>query len=182
MVTLIYNFFKDESGSESAEMAILLPIILLVVMFITDRFIQYEGLTTTTVASNEALRAAIVQTNSTDAQEVAKSTLVDRFNQSGVGWCSGESNSGCATWNVTSGTTTTNQSTFKNNKNKNFLFSVQGDWCNGGSGHSVTLGVRTHKSSLFPSYENFRSLMSGGPIYHTHTYIIKALIESDTRC
>jgi len=179
---LIVNFLKDEKGSESAEMAILLPIILLVVMFITDRFIQYEGLTTTTVAANEALRAAVVQTNAEDAKQVAQDTLVNRFNQSGIGWCSGNGNNSCATWTVSSGKTTTSKSAFKNDKGKNFLFAVDGDWCNGGSGHSVTLGVRTHKSSLFPSYENFRSLMSGGPIYHTHTYIIKALIESDTRC
>lgn len=178
---MILNFLKDEHGSESAEMAILLPIILLVVMFITDRFIQYEGLTTTTVAANEALRAAVVQTNESDARETAQNTLIDRFSQNGVGWCSGNSNNSCTTWNV-SGKTTSSVSTFKNNKGKNFLFAVNGDWCNGGGDHYVTLGVRTHKSSLFPSYENFRSLMSGGPIYHTHTYIIKALIESDTRC
>lgn len=40
---MLKNFFKDEEGSEAVQMAILLPIILLLVMFITDRFIQYEG-------------------------------------------------------------------------------------------------------------------------------------------
>ena len=86
---MLKKFFKDEEGSEAVQMAILLPIILLLVMFITDRFIQYEGLTTTTVASNEALRAAVVQTSKEDAKNVIKDTLENRFSEGGIGWCSG---------------------------------------------------------------------------------------------
>ena len=78
---MLKNFFKDEEGSEAVQMAILLPIILLLVMFITDRFIQYEGLTTTTVASNEALRAAVVQTNKEDSKNIIKDTLENRFSE-----------------------------------------------------------------------------------------------------
>ena len=171
---MLKNFFKDEEGSEAVQMAILLPIILLLVMFITDRFIQYEGLTTTTVASNEALRAAVVQTNKEDAKNIIKDTLENRFSEGGIGWCSGSDLNHCVNWKASN--TTGSISSFKNNSNYQLAVQLDGEW---EKGSYLTLGVRTHKASSIPSYSNFRRLLSGGPIYHTHTYVIKALVEGE---
>lgn len=174
----ITAFLKEEDGSEAVQMAILLPIILLLVMFITDRFIQYEGLTSTTVAANEALRSAVVQSNQTDAKNVIKDILNDRLKDNGMGWCSGNDVSRCVNWQYAN--TTSSESSFKSGKSYRVLFSVSGNWCNG---NYVTLGVRAHKASLFPSWSSFRELLtSGGPIYHTHTYVITAKIEGGTKC
>lgn len=172
------QFLKDENGSEAVQMAILLPIILLLVMFITDRFIQYEGLTSTTVAANEALRSAVVQSNQDDAKNTVKDILNDRLKDNGMGWCYGNDINACTNWEYAN--MTSNESTFRSSKSYRVLFHTSGNWCNG---NYLTLGVRAHKASLFPSWSSFRELLtSGGPIYHTHTYVITAKIEGDTAC
>lgn len=172
---MLKTFFKDEKGSEAVQMAILLPIILLLAMFVTDRFIQYEGLTTTTVAANEALRAAVVQSNPEDAKNVIKSTLQDRLSEGGIGWCSGNDVNACVDWSPSN--TTGSISTFNKNDAYRVGIQIDGPW---EKGSYITLGVRTHKASLFPSYSSFRRLITeGGPIYHTHSYVIKAMVEGE---
>ena len=172
-------FIHDESGNSSVEMAILFPIIMLVVMFITDRFIVYEGLTATTTSVNEAIRYAIVQDDADDARTIVEDTLEERFAEQKMGWCLGDDVSKCKPWKA-NGIERRRQS-FESSKNSNLYIEVSDDeWC---YGHYITVGVRAHKASLFPSYENFRRLLTeGGPIFHTHKYVIKARIESSKEC
>lgn len=192
----LISLAKDEDGSESVEMAILLPIMLLLVAFITDRFILYEGLTATTVAANEALRAAVVQDNYDDAKKVALEVLNDRLGNtkygassgsgSNMGWCSGNNLTGCQLWKASSLSTASAAQTNRNIKAGITLATDVGGlnktntWCNG---HYLVLTIRTHKASLIPSYESFQKLVfSGGPIYHVHTYTIVARVEGETHC
>lgn len=171
---------KEENGDESVQMVILLPIILFVVMFIMDVFIQYEGLTCTTVSTNEALRMGVVQEGKEDAKNEIVSVLEDRFSAQAMGWCATDDVSRCIEWKA-SGGITENVETFNHNSNMKLLVDVSNNnWCNG---NYLTVGVRVHKASLLPSYSNFRRLITqGGPIYHTHKYIIKGRIESENLC
>lgn len=175
----IRNHIMNEDGNSSVEMAILFPIIILVVMYITDRFIIYEGLTATSITVNEAVRYAIVQDDKSDAESIVKETLEDRFANQKMGWCLGDDISRCQAWKA--GTVTRDQSAFESTQSANLFIDVSDDeWC---YGHYVTVGVRAHKASLIPSYENFRRLLTeGGPIFHTHKYTIKARIESSKEC
>lgn len=173
------RFLKSENGDEAVELAVLFPIILLIVGFIIDRFVQYEGVTAVSTAANEALRYAIVEDTASSAEKVVKETLTDRLDSSGMGWCTNNKNSSCVKWDKQI-TQTSNVSTFKNNKKYNLLFSVEKGWCDGGY---VKVGVRAHKSSIFPSYESFQNLVKkGGPVYHQHTYIITGRVESNNKC
>lgn len=175
----IQKFHQDENGSESVEMAVLFPILLLLVGFIIDRFIQYEGLTMLSSAANEAIRSAVIADSEDDASKRIKEILSDRLKTSNMGWCSGETNNTCKAWgdDVSS---VKDRSQFESNKQDKLLITTDKGWCNGSY---ITLGVRAHKSSIMPSYESFKRLLTtGGPIYHQHTYIIKARVESKDKC
>ena len=176
----INHFIKDESGNEAVELAVLFPIILLIVGFILDRFIQYEGVTSVTSATNEAMRYAIVADGPSEAKDILSTTLGDRFKASGLAWCTGNDSSSCDYWknNIN---VTTNEESFKSNPKSNLLIEIDDKgWC---LDSYITVGVRAHKASVFPSYESFQHLMKeGGPIYHTHTYIITARIETNNVC
>lgn len=176
----IRNLLIEEEGNESVELAVLFPIILLVVGFIMDRFIQYEGVTAVSSAANEAIRYSVVAENKSEAQKVIKETLTDRMASSALGWCSGADNNTCRKWGPQI-SVTDDTSTFQSNKGMQTLIKIdKKGWCNGSY---ITLGVRAHKSSIFPSYESFRNLIkNGGPIYHQHTYIVTARIESNKKC
>lgn len=174
------EFIQNEDGNESVELAVLFPIILLIVGFIMDRFIQYEGVTAVSSAANEAIRYSVVAENQSEAIKVVKDTLSDRTKSSGLGWCMGNDNNSCRQWG-TSISQTSDIGTFNSNKKVQLLVNVDSKgWCNGSY---IKVGVRAHKSSIFPSYESFRQLIkSGGPIYHQHTYIITARVESNKKC
>lgn len=175
------QLLQDESGSETVELAVLFPIILLVCMFITDRFIMYEGLTATSSAGNEAIRYSVVAENRAEAETIIKETLSDRLKANGLGWCAnGDNMQSCTQWG-TNISQTNDVNDFNRNRNIKLLVNVDNNkWCNGSY---ITVGVRAHKASLLPSYENFRRLITnGGPIYHTHSYVIKARVESSEKC
>lgn len=175
----IKEFILNEDGNESVEMAILFPIVLIIVGFIMDRFIQYEGVTAVSSAANEAIRYAIVEKNNSDGKDVALETLKDRMQSSKLGWCKSNDNSTCKQWKSTV-KQTSKRADFEKDNSYQFLFTTDKGWCNGSY---LTLGVRAHKSSIMPSYESFRQLITkGGPIYHQHTYIITARVESNKKC
>jgi len=173
------EFLFDERGNSAVEMAILFPIIMLVVMFITDRFILYEGLTATTTSVNEAIRYAIVQDNADDARTIIEDTLEERLAAQHMGWCIGDNITQCKAWEANG--FERRENVFDATPTSNLYIEITNDeWC---YGHYITVGVRAHKASLFPSYENFRRLFTdGGPIFHTHKYTIKARIESSREC
>lgn len=177
---LIIKFLKNEDGDEAVELAVLFPIILLIVGFIVDRFIQYEGVTAVSSAANEAIRYAVVAENPNEAEEIIKETLKDRMDSSKLGWCAGKENNSCNKWG-TNITETNDINAF--NANKKMQLSIDIDekgWCNGSY---MKLGVRAHKSSIIPSYESFQNLIrQGGPIYHQHSYVVTARIESNEKC
>jgi len=176
----VKKFLMNEDGNESVEMAVLFPIILIIVGFIMDRFIQYEGVTAVSSAANEAIRYSVVAENQSEATQVIKETITDRMDSSSLGWCNGNENNTCVKWG--SGIRQTNdEGEFNSNKRMNLLIHVdEKGWCNGSY---IKVGLRAHKSSIFPSYESFRHLVkSGGPIYHQHSYIVTARIESNTKC
>ncbi len=174
----IKDFIYEEDGNESVEFAVIFPVLLLIIGFMIDRFIQYEGLTSLTAAANEAVRSAVVAETEGEAAERIRETLEDRLATSGMGWCAGDENDTCASWDGSSAVS--DRSSFEGDNSSRLLISVDNGWC---SGSYITVGVRAHKSSLFPSFENFRHMMkSGGPVYHTHTYIIKARVESKEKC
>lgn len=179
-ITSTLQFLQNEDGDEAVEMAVLFPIILLIVGFIIDRFVQYEGVTAVSSAANEAIRYAVVEDNKSAAIKTITETLSDRMESSGLGWCTGNGNNSCKKWkdNIR---ITDNVSTFKSNKNINLLVNVDNKgWCDGSY---IRVGVRAHKSSIFPSYESFQNLVKkGGPVFHQHSYIITARVESNRKC
>ena len=176
----VNEFLENEDGNESVELAVLFPIILLIVGFVMDRFIQYEGVTAVSSAANEAIRYSVVAENTKEATKVIQETLSDRMKSSSLGWCTNKNNSSCRQWG-TSINSTNDEAKFKKDKTKQLLVKVdKKGWCNGSY---ITVGVRAHKSSIFPSYESFQRLIrKGGPVYHQHTYIIKARVESNKKC
>lgn len=175
----VLRFIKEEDGNEAVEMAVLFPIILLIVGFIIDRFIQYEGLTALSTAANEAIRSAVVAENEDEAVHRIEETLSDRLKTSDMGWCAGNDNSSCHEWGDEI-TVVKDRSAFESGTTSKLLVVTDKGWCNGSY---ITVGVRAHKSSVFPSYESFRTLLSsGGPIYHQHTYIITARVEAKDKC
>lgn len=95
---IISEIIFNEDGNEAVQMACLMPIILLVVAFMQDRFLIGEGAIYTSTAANEAIRAAAVQKTDKDARKVALETLTDRLQSTGMGWCSGGSVNGCYQW------------------------------------------------------------------------------------
>lgn len=176
----IIRFLKGKRGDEAVQMAILFPILLLIIAFMTDRFIQYEGITATASSANEALRFAVVAKSADEAFDIGRNTLEDRLTANKIGWCINPDDvQNCRSW---SGSSYTKDVSKFNRKgaSEQYLFSIDGDgeWCNG---NNLTIGVRAHKSSLLPSFSNFRQLMNG-PVYHTHTYVIRARIESNKLC
>lgn len=175
----IHTFIKNEKASEAVEMAVLFPILLIMVGFIVDQFLSYDGRTSIAAAGNEAIRAAVVEKTKEEGIEAAEEKLTQQMKSSKLAWCTSKSNRDCKAWGD-SINKTDDKETFENDKTKNFLFLVDTGWCDGGY---LTLGVRAHKSSVFPSYESFKRLVSsGGTIYHTHTYIITARVESSEEC
>lgn len=176
----IKEFIKNEEGNEAVQMAVLFPIILLIVGFIMDRFIQYEGVTAVSSAANEAIRYSVVAENETEAIQIIEDTLSDRMDSSALGWCNGTDNNSCTSWGSAI-TMTDDKNVFNSNKSMRLLVDVnEKGWCNGSY---ITVGVRAHKSSIMPSYESFKQLIqSGGPIYHQHSYIITARVESNEKC
>lgn len=175
----IHRFIKGERASEAVELAVLFPILLLLVGFIMDQFISYDGKTSIAAAGNEAIRAAVVEESKDDAIKTAKEKLTEQTKSSKLAWCTSSSTKSCVAWGD-SIHMTDNKDDFESDKSKNMLFMVDTGWCDGGY---VTLGVRAHKSSVFPSYESFRRMVSNGNgIFHTHTYIITARVESSETC
>lgn len=182
-VNRVKDFILQEDGNESVELAVLFPIILLIVGFIIDRFIQYEGVTAVSSAANEAIRYAVVAETREEANNIIKETLSDRMDSSKLGWCRlgylGD-NAPCMQWDFAGISTTNDRDEFESNINRKLLITDSKGWCNGSY---LTLGVRAHKASVFPSYESFRKLLTnGGPIYHKHTYIVTARVESNKKC
>lgn len=171
-------FIADESGAESTEMAILLPIVLLLVAFIVDRFLWYEGQSTVVIAANEALRAAIIQESPSEARAVARQYLEDRFSRDAgkMGICSGNE-VGCTAWKGK------NSQFFKLtvvDNNGRPVSNERNAWDSRKKTH-VQLYVRAHKASLLPSFKRFRTAFADArsrrTIYHDHTYTIKARVE-----
>ena len=174
------HFLKDEDGSEAVELAVLFPVILMLVGFIIDRFIQYEGIDALSQAANEAIRTAIVAENEDEAVQRIKETLTDRLDSLDMGWCTGTDNDSCKEWGADDATVVSDQTAFETNQSAKLFVTTDKGWCNGSY---LTLGVRAHKSSVFPSFETFRvALANGGPVFHQHTYIIKARVETNTKC
>lgn len=175
----IRTFIKGERASEAVEMAVLFPILLLMVGFIIDQFITYDGKISIAAAGNEAIRAAVVEDSKEEGLKTAKETLSNTLKASQMGWCTSKKSDSCVQWSENI-ETTDNKSSFDNDDSKNLMFLVDKGWCSGGY---LTLEVRAHKSSLFPSFESFRKMATkGGKVYHTHTYMITARIESNEVC
>lgn len=174
----IQKFIKGDRASEAIEMAVLFPILLLMVGFIIDQFITYEAVTSITVAANEAIRVAVVEDTEEDGLEQAKERLNATLKASKLGWCTGTTNDGCGSWKDHINQTE-DADTFDTDKNTNLLWKVETGWCDGGY---VTLGVRAHKSSLFPAFKSFSQLSNRGTIFHVHSYVITARVESNEDC
>lgn len=171
--------WKNEGGNEAIEMACLMPILLLVIAFIFDRFIIWEGTMYTAYAGNEAIRAAAVQSDFKKAESTALDTLSERFESTGMGWCTAKDVGTCIDWsNGASMSDATDK--FDGNKSIRAAMSTSKGWCNGSY---LNLYVRAHKASLLPSYSTLRHLLKdGAPIYHEHVYKVKARVESSTMC
>ena len=173
------TFIKGERASEAVEMAVMFPILLLMVGFIIDQFITYDGKTSIVAAGNEAIRAAVIEETKEDGLKAAEEKLSQTLKASKLAWCTSKNTSSCTQWSENI-ETTDNKNTFEKDDSKNLMFLVDKGWCSGGY---LTLAVRAHKSSLFPSFESFRKLATrGGAVYHTHTYMITARIESNEVC
>lgn len=169
----------NEDGNEAIQMACLMPILLLVIAFIFDRFIVWEGTMYTAYAANEAIRTAAVQSDIDKAKSAALDTLSERFESTGMGWCTATDASDCVSWSD-GATMSDSTENFDSTESIRAAMSTTEGWCNGSY---LKLYVRAHKASLMPSYSTLRNLLkNGGPIYHTHTYKVKARVESSTVC
>ena len=176
--SLLRPFF-DESGSSSIEMAILTPIFLILVAFWTDRQIIHEGAYSIQVAANQAIRTAAIQETEKDAKKVAKEILSDQFKQTGMGWCENSDTNSCKHWGEVADIGD-NTKRFNRVKTEKAAMSTSKGWCNGSY---ITLGVRAHKGSLLPSYSSLRKLLkNGGAVYHEHTFMVKARVETNKTC
>ncbi|MFR1685942.1 MAG: TadE/TadG family type IV pilus assembly protein [Massilimicrobiota timonensis] len=78
------DFFCDESGSTSAEVALLFPFILAIIMFALYINMFYESKIATSIGANEALRYAVTQTNYADAKSIANSRLQNVYRQHNI--------------------------------------------------------------------------------------------------
>lgn len=78
------DFFYDESGSTSAEVALLFPFILAIIMFALYINMFYESKIATSIGANEALRYAVTQTNYADAKSIANSRLQNVYRQHNI--------------------------------------------------------------------------------------------------
>lgn len=78
------DFFSDESGSTSAEVALLFPFILAIIMFALYINMFYESKIATSIGANEALRYAVTQTNYADAKTIANSRLQNVYRQHNI--------------------------------------------------------------------------------------------------
>lgn len=78
------EFFSDESGSTSAEVALLFPFILAIIMFALYINMFYESKIATSIGANEALRYAVTQTNYADAKSIANSRLQNVYRQHNI--------------------------------------------------------------------------------------------------
>ena len=75
------DFFSDESGSTSAEVALLFPFILAIIMFALYINMFYESKIATSIGANEALRYAVTQTNYADVKSIANSRFQNVYRQ-----------------------------------------------------------------------------------------------------
>ena len=78
------RFWKDETGNQAVQMACLTPILLILIAFIFDRFIIYEGVTAVSYAGNEALRIAVIKPDEGAAKQSVLATLSDRLDATGM--------------------------------------------------------------------------------------------------
>lgn len=78
------DFFSDESGSTSAEVALLFPFILAIIMFALYINMFYESKIATSIGANEALRYTVTQTNYADAKSIANSRLQNVYRQHNI--------------------------------------------------------------------------------------------------
>ena len=180
MLKSFLEFLDDDSGNYTVELSVLFPIIVIIAMFFVDNNLYYDGLIMTATSTNEALRYAITANDEEEAISIIKETLSERLRQAKVGWCSSEGTAHCSQYKNAI-RMTTSPSAFNGNENYNLLVHVDdAGWCNGSY---ITVGVRSHKASLIPSFSTFRRLVSkGGSIYHQYTYTFKARIESNDKC
>lgn len=180
MIDNFIQFLKNDEGNYSVELSILFPIIVLIAMFFVDNNLYYDGLIMTATSTNEALRYAITANNEDEAASVIKETLSNRLQQAKVGWCTSEGTAHCSQYKNAI-RMTNNISAFNSNESYNLLVHVDdAGWCNGSY---ITVGVRSHKASLIPSFSTFRRVISrGGSIYHQYTYTFKARVESNIKC
>lgn len=78
------EFLTDNSGSASAEVALLFPFILAIIMFALYINMFYESKIATSIGANEALRYAVTQTNYSDAKSIATNRLQNVYKQHGI--------------------------------------------------------------------------------------------------
>ena len=78
------DLLLDESGSTSAEVAMLFPFILAIIMFALYINMFYESKIATSIGANEALRYAVTQTNYSSAKNIANSRLQNVYRQHGI--------------------------------------------------------------------------------------------------
>lgn len=170
----LWTLLKEEDGDTALETAILLPAFFILFGFMQNSFLHYEGLNAVTLAANEAMRYAITAESEELAQQRVIETLTDRLKTTNMGWCAGDA---CTWWSAD--TLASDEAAFENSDDQKLLLVTDKGWCDGST---ITLGVRAHKSSLFPDFKSFRNAVLGKPIYQTFTYTISARVEGRAKC
>ena len=157
------SLHNDERGDYAVELACMFPIIMFIAMMLVDNNIRYQAKIDMSVAVSTALRTAVTDENYETAKNTIKTVLTERFKQDKIGWCSGGT---CDYWSA-------------NSSNLKIELDEKG-WCNGAN---ISVTVVGHKASPLPVYKSFKSFVTGGDLYQTHTYgPIKARVESNTPC
>lgn len=189
ITNIIKNFKNDKKGDLAVELAVLFPVILLVIAFVVNQFMYYDGITSLTTIANEASRYAAVADDETAANENVKTLLSGndgRLASSKLGWCDGVSS--CQAWNQDTGTGfeldvgAMKSGIFNNDTSTATLPNGEKtEWCNG---NYVKLTIEAHKTSLLPSFEQFRKTITGKPTawHHTYKYTVISKIENSTKC
>ena len=198
MHSFIKKMLKKKNGNASVELACIFPIILLVIMFTVDRFMFYDGATSMTSVSNEVVRYVVTPVAASgteglkEAREAATTLLAGkdgRFASSGLGWAQDNVNDKGSYWvGCTSGNC--DQLTIelgKMNTKGEFITTPLADknnntWCNG---NYIKMTVKARKTSLMPSYRNFKNLLVNGNMgkfYHEYTYTVINRVETSNEC